>query len=222
MAISSIISPKELRRLAVRAYEGKTLWVRLASLTTEDYDANTLVSLWRTIELPLVAGYAPFSAVIQPGTYSATNGRWEIPAIDAPFVATGTVYTYNRILLYIDDYVLESANTVTGTNISFQGSGTNTITQTTGNFTTNFNANEYVKVSGSSGNDGVYQITSVSALSITLNAITALPLTLAAGPSVTLTRALLYPYAILEESPNITLIDGQTQTYRINLNTDDG
>jgi hypothetical protein len=30
-----------------------------------------------------------------------------------------------------------------------------------------------------------------------------------------------YPHSVITESPNIVLLDGQTQTYRISLNTDD-
>ena len=173
MAISSIISPKELRRIAVRSYEGKTLWVRLCQLSNGSYDANTSVSIWRDLELPNVAGYLPYSATIQPGTYSSTNGRWELPSIDAAFSAVSTVFTYNRVLLYVDDYVIETASAyiLTATNISFQTS-TNTITQTTGDFTTKFEAHGYVKVTNSTGNDGIYEIANVSALSMTLSSRT--------------------------------------------------
>lgn len=223
MAISSIISPKELRRIAVRSYEGKTLWVRLCNIVSETYDANTSVSLWRNVELPATAGYLPYSHTIEPGTYSATNGRWELPSIDAAFNAVSSVFSYNRVLLYIDDYVIETASAyiLTATNISFQAS-TNTITQTTGDFTTKFEANGYIKVTNSTGDDGIYEIANVSALSMTLSSRTPLPLSIASGPSVTLTKASLYPYAIITEDPNITLVAGQTQTYRVDLNTDDG
>jgi hypothetical protein len=30
-----------------------------------------------------------------------------------------------------------------------------------------------------------------------------------------------YPYSVLTEDPNVVLVDGQTQTYRLNLNTND-
>ena len=221
MALSAVISNEELRRVAIRSYEGRTLWVRLCNIVTETFDENSSVSLWQTIELPETNGYAPFSAVIGTGSYDPTTARYKLPSIDAPFSADGGVITWNTVLLYIEDYVIEE-ETKTGTNISFQTT-TNTITETTGDFTTLFSANEYIQVEGSSAglNDGIYEIASVTPLVITLSSETPLAAAQAAGASVTLTRASLYPYALLQENPNITLIDGQTQTYRVILNTDE-
>lgn len=220
MALISTISTKELRRIAVRSYQTRTLWVRLCTLTTQSYDQDTLVSLWRTLEYTSGSnGYTPFSTTIGSGSYNGTTGRYELPEIIAAFTASGGTISYNRILIYVDDYTLEESLTSTG--ISFQTSG-NTINRNSGTFIGTFSANEYVKVTGSSGglNDGTYLITGVTATALTLSSTTLLPAAQGAGSSVTLQRALLYPYAILEEAPNIALANGQTQTYRIKLNTD--
>lgn len=221
MAITTSISQEELRRLAIRSYEGRTLWVRLCNAPDPSYTENTLVSLWREYEVDLSNGYAPFNGVIQVGAYDGPSGKYKLPFIDAEFSASGGTYNYTHVLVYVDDYIAEQ-EAVTNTNISFQTT-TNTITQTTGDFTTLFNDGEYVLVQGATGgNDGVYQIDTVSTLVLTLSANTPLATTVGAGPSITLTRQTLYPYAIIQESPNIVLVNGQSQTYRIQLSTDDG
>jgi hypothetical protein len=44
--------------------------------------------------------------VIATGAYDATDARYEIPAIDADFTATGAGYSYDRIIIYIDERYL--------------------------------------------------------------------------------------------------------------------
>lgn len=133
MAISLSISNKELERVATAAYSTKTLNVMLCSIGANTYDANTTIADWQTTEKS-GNGYVRFTATIGAATYSTTNNRAELPAIDAVFTATGTGYTYDRIVVY---------------------------------------------VSGS-----------------------------------------LYPHSVMIENPNIVLLAGQTQTYRLRLNTD--
>jgi hypothetical protein len=164
-------------------------------------------------------GYAPFSATIGSGQYDGPTGKYKLPSIDAPFNCTSGVITYNNVLVYIDDYV-DGTETYTGTNVSFQTS-LNTITRTSGTFVGLLESGSYVKVEGSGGNDGTYLVSSVAALTVTLDASTPLTITEGAGASVTLTKQTLYPYAIIEEIPNIALAEGQTQTYRVELSTDD-
>lgn len=133
MAISTTISTKELQRVAVAAYEGATLKVMLCSVGTTGYTAESTVANWQSVEAS-GNGYVRYSEVIGAGSYNSTNGRYELPSIDAEFNATGT-FSYDRVVLYI------------------QGA--------------------------------------------------------------------TYPHSVIEESPNIVLSAGQTQTYRLNLNTDD-
>lgn len=220
MALLTSISPKELQRIAARTYEGKTIHVRLCQISDEAYDESTLVSLWRTLEIGGATGYVAFSDTIGQGTYSTTNAQYELPEIEVGFTANNGTLSFNILLIYIEDYQLGASITETG--FSFN-STSNTIFRNTGDFTTTFSANEYVKVIGSSGgtNDGTYQISTVNPTSMVLSTLTPLPATQGSGASVTLQEAFLYPYAILEENPNIALADGQTQTYRITLNTND-
>jgi hypothetical protein len=134
MTISTELSPKELQRVADLAYEAETLKVMLCSVGSTGYDASSTVANWQSVEKS-GNGYVRFSATISAGAWSSTNNRYEIPAIDAAFTATGAGYSYDRIVSYV------------------QGA--------------------------------------------------------------------TYPHTVSSESPNITLSDGQTQTYRININTDD-
>lgn len=135
MAITTTISQKELERVAALAYEGETLKVMLCNVGTTGYTAQSTVVNWQSAELASANGYVRYSEVIATGVYNAVNGRYELPAIDAEFTASGVGYTYDRVILYIDGAT--------------------------------------------------------------------------------------YPHSILVESPSIVLSPGQTQTYRLNLNTDD-
>ena len=134
MAITTTVSQKELERVAALAYEGETLKVMLCSVGATGYTAQSTVANWQSVEAS-GNGYVRYSAVIGTGSYSGTNGRYELPNVDAAFTASGVGYTYDRVVLYIDGAT--------------------------------------------------------------------------------------YPHSILTESPNIVMAPGQTQTYRLSLNTDD-
>lgn len=134
MAITVSLSQKELERVAALAYEGETLKVMLCNVDTTNYTAENTVVQWQAQELS-GNGYVRFSVTIGTGSYDTTDGRYEIPPIDAIFTADGGVLSYDRIVLYIDGAT--------------------------------------------------------------------------------------YPHSVLTEDPNIVLVDGQTQTYRLSLNTDD-
>lgn len=101
MAISASVSQKELERVAALAYEGETLKVMLCSIGATSYTAQSTVANWQSVEKS-GNGYVRFSQVIAVGAYSSTNGRYEIPSIDAEFTATGAGYSYDRVVLYID------------------------------------------------------------------------------------------------------------------------
>jgi hypothetical protein len=47
-------------------------------------------------------GYVRFSQLISAGSYDAFDARYEVPAIDAAFTATGEGYSYDSIIIYID------------------------------------------------------------------------------------------------------------------------
>jgi hypothetical protein len=101
MALTTTISQKELKRVAGLAYEGETLKVMLCSAGSSGYTAESTVANWQSVEVS-GNGYVRYSEVIGTGAYDATDGRYEVPAIDAAFTATGAGYTYDRIICYID------------------------------------------------------------------------------------------------------------------------
>jgi hypothetical protein len=135
MALITTISQKELERVAALAYEGETLKVMLCSVGATGYTAQSTVANWQSVEKATANGYTRYSEVIAAGAYDAVDGRYEVPAIDAAFTASGVGYSYDRIVCYIDGAT--------------------------------------------------------------------------------------YPHSVITEDPNITLAPGQSQTYRIQLCTDD-
>ncbi len=101
MALTTTISQKELARVANAAYEGETLKVMLCSVGATGYTAESTVANWQSVEQS-GNGYVRFSSVIATGAYDAVDARYEIPALDAAFTASGAGYTYDRIVVYID------------------------------------------------------------------------------------------------------------------------
>jgi len=101
MALTTTISQQELKRIAALGYEGETLKVMLCSVGATGYTAESTVANWQSVEQS-GNGYVRFSQAIAVGAYDATDARYEMPAIDAAFTATGAGYTYDRIVVYID------------------------------------------------------------------------------------------------------------------------
>jgi hypothetical protein len=134
MALTTSVSTKELERIASLAYEGETIKVMLCSVGITGLTSASTVASWIATE-QVGSGYTRFSVVLGTGTYSTTDGRYNLPIVNAVFSATGGGYSYDKIVIYID---------------------------------------------GS-----------------------------------------LYPHSVITESPNIVLLAGQTQTYRITLASDD-
>jgi hypothetical protein len=101
MALTTTVSQKELARVAGLAYEGETLKVMLCSVGATGYTAESTVANWQSVEKS-GNGYVRYSTTIAAGSYDAVDGRYEMPAIDAAFTATGAGYSYDRMICYID------------------------------------------------------------------------------------------------------------------------
>lgn len=125
MAITTSISQKELERVAALAYEGKTLKVMLCSIGATGYTAQSTVANWQSVEKS-GNGYVRYSTTIGTGTYSATNGRYELPAINAAFTATGAGYSYDRVVLYIDGATYPHSVLIEDPNITLAAGQTQT------------------------------------------------------------------------------------------------
>jgi hypothetical protein len=101
MAITVSLSQKELKRVAELAYEGETVKVMLCSAGISGFTAESTIANWQTVEQS-GNGYARYSEVVGTGAYNVSTSRYEVPAIDAAFSATGAGYSYDRIIIYID------------------------------------------------------------------------------------------------------------------------
>jgi hypothetical protein len=125
MALTTTISQKELQRVAALAYEGETLKVMLCSVGASGFTAESTVAQWQSVEKS-GNGYVRYSEVIATGAYNATDARYEIPAIDAAFTATGAGYSYDRIVVYIDGETYIHSLIVENPNIALASGQTQT------------------------------------------------------------------------------------------------
>lgn len=101
MAQTTTISQKELERLAGLAYEGETLKVMLCSVGVTGYNANSTVANWQSVEKS-GNGYVRFSAVVGTGAWDGTALAYVMPDIDAEFTCSGTSYSYDTVVIYVD------------------------------------------------------------------------------------------------------------------------
>lgn len=101
MAQTTTISQKELERLAGLAYEGETLKVMLCSAGITGYTANSTVANWQSVEKS-GNGYVRYSEVIGTGAWNGTALAYVLPDIDAEFTCSGTSYSYDTVVIYID------------------------------------------------------------------------------------------------------------------------
>jgi hypothetical protein len=125
MALTTTISQKELARVAGLAYEGETLKVMLCSVGATGYTAESTVANWQSVEKS-GNGYVRYSTTIAAGSYDAVDGRYEMPAIDAAFTATGAGYSYDRIIVYIDGATYIHSMIVENPNITLAAGQTQT------------------------------------------------------------------------------------------------
>ena len=120
MAVSTVISQKELERVAALAYEGETLKVLLANVGVTGYTAQSTVANWQSVELASSNGYVRYSTVIGTGSYNSTTGRYELPPIDAEFTASGVGLTYDTIVAYVDGSTYPHSVITESPNIALQ------------------------------------------------------------------------------------------------------
>jgi len=125
MALTTTISQKELARVANLAYEGETLKVMLCSVGASGYTAESTVANWQSVEKS-GNGYVRYSTTVATGSYDVTDARYEMPAIDAAFTATGAGYSYDRIIVYIDGATYIHSMIVEDPNITLAAGQTQT------------------------------------------------------------------------------------------------
>jgi hypothetical protein len=100
MAITTVVSTKELERVAAAAYEGEEINVMLCNLTDFEVNQDSLISVWDDYEIP-GNGYVRYSTAIGTGSYSNVTGSYLLPDITAEFTASGAGYSYNTVVIFI-------------------------------------------------------------------------------------------------------------------------
>ena len=101
MALTVQQSTKELARVANLAYEGEAIKVALCNVGSTGYTAESTVTNWLTTEIS-GNGYSRFSLLLSTGAYDSVDARYEVPFFDAVFTASGSGFTYDRIVVYVD------------------------------------------------------------------------------------------------------------------------
>lgn len=99
MALTLTISQKELQRQAVAALEGKTFTIFLAT-NSGTLTSESTFAAWDAVKA-VGTGYAPVTGTLAAGSYNATTGRWELPAVTATFTCSGGFYSFNTICIRI-------------------------------------------------------------------------------------------------------------------------
>ena len=100
MALTATLSQKELERVAGLAYEGEDIRVSLANDPGSTLSSESTVAACDALKVS-GGGYADFTDTIGSGSYDGSDERYEMPAIDALFSATGVGFTYNTIYVVI-------------------------------------------------------------------------------------------------------------------------
>lgn len=125
MAQTTVVSQKELERQAALCFEGETLKVMLCSPSVVGLTAEDTVATWQSHEIS-GNGYARFSTTIGTGSYSAINGAYDLPVVNAEFSATGAGYSYDVAVLYIDGATYPHSIITESPNIVLQAGQTQT------------------------------------------------------------------------------------------------
>jgi hypothetical protein len=97
------VTPKELERQAVAAFQGKAWRVFLALRQGTSLDITSSISAWTAEKVPTANGYADVTGTVGTGTYNGTTAAYELPALVATFTATGAGYSYDSIIVQIDN-----------------------------------------------------------------------------------------------------------------------
>lgn len=100
MAITAVLSQKEMERVAGLAYEGQAIRVSLAYDPGDTLSSEDTVATWDASKVS-GGGYADFNDTIGTGAYDVADQRYEMPQVEAVFTATGAGYTFNKVYVVI-------------------------------------------------------------------------------------------------------------------------
>lgn len=100
--LTTTITPKELERQAVEAFQGKTWRVFLALRQDVGLGITSSITEWEAEKVATANGYADATGTVGTGTYNNTTSAYELPALTAVFTATGAGYSYDSLIVQID------------------------------------------------------------------------------------------------------------------------
>ena len=98
-----LISPDALGRQAQLTYEGKTYKLLLAYRDGAVLTQTSLMSAWNAVKLTAGNGYAEQTGTIGTGSFNTGNARYELPQFTYSLTASGSGFTYDAILLQVDN-----------------------------------------------------------------------------------------------------------------------
>jgi hypothetical protein len=98
-----LISPDALGKQAQLAYEGKAYKMLLAYRNGTVLTQASLMTAWNAVKLAAGNGYAEVTGTIGTGSFNSGNARYELPQFTMSLTATGSGFTYDAILLQVDN-----------------------------------------------------------------------------------------------------------------------
>ena len=98
-----LISPDALGKQAQLTYEGKAYKLLLAYRNGAVLTQTSLMSAWNAVKLTAGNGYAEQTGTIGTGSFNTGNARYELPQFTFSLTATGSGFTYDAILLQVDN-----------------------------------------------------------------------------------------------------------------------
>ena len=98
-----LVSPDALAKQAQLTYEGKAYKMLLAYRNGVVLTQASLMSAWNAVKLAAGNGYAEVTGTIGTGSFNTGNARYELPALTMALNATGGGFTYDAIVLQVDN-----------------------------------------------------------------------------------------------------------------------
>jgi len=98
-----LISPDALGKQMQLAYEGKSYRMLLAYRNGATLTQASLMSAWNAVKLSAANGYAEKTGTIGNGSWNSGNARYELPQFQMALTASGAGFTYDAIVLQVDN-----------------------------------------------------------------------------------------------------------------------
>jgi hypothetical protein len=98
-----LISPDALGKQAQLTYEGKSYKMLLAYRNGTVLTQASLMSAWNAVKLSAGNGYAEVTGTIGTGSFNSGNARYELPQFQLALTASGSGFTYDAIVLQVDN-----------------------------------------------------------------------------------------------------------------------